>query len=261
MNPFTLLDRLREPHGLRVLFQPIVHLVEGEPRLYALEALTRGPRGTSLERADVLFEYVRRKGQEAMVDVLCMREALTTAARLQTTARLSLNVHGSTVTQRNFCEELLDFAAEVGFGPRQLVLEIVEHRPQWPQEVFASTLEQLRACGVAIALDDLGVGASNYRLLIDCRPDYLKVDRYLVQGCAHDRYRQVVLQSIVGLAAACGAVPIAEGVEDEGDLHALRKLGFDHFQGWLWAPALSADELADSHWTMLPLTPAKEESR
>jgi EAL domain-containing protein (putative c-di-GMP-specific phosphodiesterase class I) len=248
--PFTLLDRLRQPQALRVEFQPILDLGGGEPQLYALEALTRGPHATSIERPDVLFEYVRRKGQEGVVDMLCIREALAVAAGLPGAPRVSINVHGSTLSQPSFAEEVLGFAAGVGLAPNRLMVEILEHRSQWSLQAFAASLEQLREAGVRIALDDLGVGASNYRLLIDCRPDHLKIDRYLIQGCHRDRYRLAVLESIVNLAGGCAAVPIAEGIEDEADLAVLLELGIRHFQGWLWAAAMGASELATSPWIL-----------
>ncbi|HXT20363.1 MAG TPA: EAL domain-containing protein, partial [Thermoanaerobaculia bacterium] len=133
-----------------------------------------------------------------------------------------------------------------------LMLEIVEHRTAWPMDAFGATLQRLRAAGVRIALDDLGVAASNYRMLVDCRPDHLKVDRYVVHGCSCDRFRRAVLQSIVTLAAGCAAVPIAEGVEEATDFAVLRELGIEHFQGWLWARSMPATEIATSSVLQLP---------
>jgi EAL domain-containing protein (putative c-di-GMP-specific phosphodiesterase class I) len=66
----SLWDRILEPDGLTTVFQPIFRLA-GERRVpFALEALTRGPKGTNVERSDVLFEYVRRKRREPEVDLL-----------------------------------------------------------------------------------------------------------------------------------------------------------------------------------------------
>jgi EAL domain-containing protein (putative c-di-GMP-specific phosphodiesterase class I) len=263
MTPL-LIDLLREPGAIRVEFQPIVRLHDGETSLYALEALSRGPQGTSLERAEVMFEYVRRKGVEAEVDLLCMAAALHESQLLAGEPRLALNVHGLTLSQPTFAETLLQLAADVGVEPRRLVLEIVEHRTHWAMDSFAASIERLRASGVGVAVDDFGAAAANFRMLVDCRPDHVKVDRYLVHGCSGDRFRAGVLRSITSLASDCSVVPIAEGVEDAADLELLREVGIEHFQGWLWAPSMVAKALVTSGW--LPAAAAsraipKEENR
>ncbi|MGN6183526.1 MAG: EAL domain-containing protein [Thermoanaerobaculia bacterium] len=256
MNQTVMLDELRQPGALRCEFQPIFRF-EGETRsLYALEALTRGPRDTSMERPDVLFEYARRKGEEVNIDLMCIRLALSEAAKLPGSPRISVNLHASTL-QADFPRVLMQLAESNGIAPRRLMLEIVEHRCAWNVPAMRRTLDELGEAGVLIALDDLGVGASNYHMLIDCRPDHLKIDRYIVSGCSRDRYRAAVLRSIVALGVASDATPIAEGVEEEDDLDALRSLGIHCVQGWLYAPSLPVEQLI--HSPLLKPQPRSEE--
>jgi EAL domain-containing protein (putative c-di-GMP-specific phosphodiesterase class I) len=92
---------------------------------------------------------------------------------------------------------------------------------------------RLRARGIGIALDDVGVGHSNYSMMLDCRPDLIKIDRYLVAGCHADPQRQAVLESIARLAPRLGARAVAEGVEEPDDLGTIRALGIDLVQGFL----------------------------
>jgi EAL domain-containing protein (putative c-di-GMP-specific phosphodiesterase class I) len=246
MTP-TLLDTLKRPGAIRIEFQPMVCIRNGRPRLYALEALARGPRCSSVERPDVLFEYARRKGEESHIDTICIAQALAAAAALPGDPCISINVHGSTLsTVDRFAERFLAAAESYDIEPKRLMLEIVEHRAPWVMESFQSTLGKLRDAGVRIAVDDLGVGASNFRMIIDCRPDHLKVDRYIVNGCAGDPVRTAVIASIVSLADQIGASPIAEGIEREDDLETVAKLGISIIQGWLFAPAMPADVLAQT---------------
>jgi len=253
----TLFEQLHRRAAIRVEFQPIVSLRAGERSLYALEALVRGPRGTNAERPDVLFEYARRKGVETTIDLICIGEILAAAAVLPETVSISINVHGSTVSDvPGFAQTFLSDAAKHGIGPRRLMLEILEHRGAWTMSTFRASLDTLRDAGVRIAVDDLGVGASNFRMIVDCRPDHLKVDRYVVQGCSHDRYRSAVLQSIVTLAHACAAVPIVEGIEDEVDLQHVVALGIDLAQGWHFAASMTAADV-----TQLPFFATTNERR
>lgn len=243
----TLIDTLKRPGAIRIEFQPMVCISKGRPRLYALEALARGPRGSNVERPDVLFEYARRKGEESQVDSICIAEALASAATLPGKPRISINVHGSTLGNvPHFAEHFLDAAESYEIAPERLMLEIVEHRAPWTMESFQTTLAILRDAGVRIAVDDLGVGASNFRMIVDCRPDHLKVDRYIADGCSRDPVRASVIASIVALADAIGAKPIVEGIEHDDDLEVVRELGITIVQGFLFAPAMPASELAQT---------------
>lgn len=242
----TLLDQLVEPGIIKVEFQPILDLHEGETTLYAYEALARGPAGTSLARPDVLFEYARRKGEESRLDLVVIREVFTAARALVCEPCISINIHGSTLSNiDNFAEKFVVSAEGFGIDPRRLMLEIVEHRATWNLETFHDTLDQLRRAGVRIAVDDLGIGASNFRMIVDCRPDHLKVDRYIVNGCSSDPVRAAVLESIVTLARASNAAPIAEGIETAEDLALVSELGIRLVQGWYYAASMPAHLAAD----------------
>jgi EAL domain-containing protein (putative c-di-GMP-specific phosphodiesterase class I) len=241
----NVLDQLRAPGAIRVEFQPIVSVDSTGISLYAYEALARGPRNTSMERPDILFEYARRKSVEAEIDLICIAEVLASAATLPGQPTISINLHGSTLTNvERFSETFIALAGSHGIAPERLMLEIVEHRAPWSMDILRTTLDDLRASGVRIALDDLGVAASNYRMIVDCRPDHLKIDRYIVSGCSSDPYRLAVLKSIVTLAQSCSAIPIAEGVEEQADLDVILGLGINKVQGWIYGSSKPASEIS-----------------
>lgn len=240
-----VMERLTGPGAIRVEFQPIVKVRPDGVELYAVEALARGPRGTSVERPDVLFEFARRKGTESDVDLICIAEAFEAYRLLPGSPMLSINVHGATLASvDHFSDRILSAAKAHGIAPDRLMFEVLEYRAPWAIETFLSTLDLLREAGVRIAVDDLGVGASNYQMIVECRPDHLKIDRHVVQGCYADRWRRAVLESIASLSRSCGAVPVAEGVETDEDLQTLLYLGIDTVQGWLFAHSTPPEELA-----------------
>jgi EAL domain-containing protein (putative c-di-GMP-specific phosphodiesterase class I) len=240
----TLLDTLLEPGRLAVLFQPIFEVGTTRPQLFALECLIRGPQGTNAERPSVLFEYVRRKRAEAVVDRACVATALAEARKLPGLPRLSLNVHASTLGRDpGFRAFLLDHAREARIEPRRLVVEIVEHAPGFDLPSFRRTLTELREAGIAIALDDVGLGQSNYKMILDVRPDIYKLDRYLVNGAWSDPYRQVILDSLARMVRRLEARAVAEGVEDRNELVAVEAAGIDLVQGFLFARPISCAEI------------------
>jgi EAL domain-containing protein (putative c-di-GMP-specific phosphodiesterase class I) len=232
----TLLDTLLEPGKLSVVFQPIFEVGSGQLTLHGLECLIRGPRGTTAERPGVLFEYIRRKRAEAAIDRACIAAALAEATQLPVAARLNLNVHASTLGRDlGFPGFLLDRAAEAGIPPGLLVIEIVEHAPPLDVPAFRRALAELREAGLTIALDDVGLGQSNYKMILDVRPDIYKLDRYLVAGAWNDPYRQVILDSLARMVRRLEARAVAEGVEDTHELVAVEAAGIDLVQGFLFA--------------------------
>jgi EAL domain-containing protein (putative c-di-GMP-specific phosphodiesterase class I) len=240
----TLLDAVLEPGGLSVVFQPIFDVSQGGRRLHALECLIRGPKGTNLESPEILFEYARRKRAEAEVDRACVAAALRVAGELPGSPDLSINVHATTLGRdHEFLVFLGDTAESHGIDLDRVTVEIVEHAFPWDGPRFQSALAALRAIGVRIALDDVGRGQSNYRMILDCRPDYFKLDRYFIHGCRGDFYRQAVIESVADLAAKFGARVVAEAVETEGDFDTVTGLGIDLVQGYLLAKAMPASKV------------------
>jgi EAL domain-containing protein (putative c-di-GMP-specific phosphodiesterase class I) len=240
----TLLDTLLEPGRLSVVFQPIFEVGSNRLKLHGLEGLIRGPRGTNAERPNVLFEYVRRRRAEAAIDRACVAAVLAEAAQLPGAPGLNVNVHASTLGRDlGFPAFLLDRAAEAGIAADRLVIEIVEHSPPLDVPGFRRALAELREAGLTIALDDVGLGQSNYRMMLDVRPDIYKLDRYLVAGAWNDPYRQVILDSLARMVRRLEARAVAEGVEDGHELVAVEAAGIDLVQGFLFARPLPLPEL------------------
>jgi len=239
----SLLDRILERGSLTVHFQPILDVQQPRPQAHYLEALVRGPRGTTAEAPAILFEYARKKSQEALVDRACVDVILEAAARLPSYLTVGINVHASTLAMdAGFVGFLAAACGARAVSPRRLVVEIVEHAPPWDVVSFRAAVARLRALGARIALDDVGLGHSNYMMILECRPDYFKVDRHFVEGCHADFHRRAVLASVAQLAHPFGARVVAEGVEKPADMDAVRDLGITLVQGFLFGLPVPVQE-------------------
>jgi len=242
----SLWDRIVEPDGLTTVFQPIFRIAGKQRSAYAFEALTRGPKGTNIERSDVLFEYVRRKHRESEVDLLAIGAALREARDLPGEPSLSLNVHAATLERDDsLAGSLAVLCAENAVPLERIIIEIVEHAPPWSGPQLLASLAELRSLDVRIALDDVGLGQSNFRMILDCHPNLLKIDRHFVHGCHADPHRCAVVQSIADLAVRLGGQAVAEGIEDERDLKAVTGLGIDLVQGYLLCLPRSSKDLRE----------------
>ena len=222
------------PGPLGTVLQTIVDTSDALPSLFAVECLTRGPRGSKLEEAPPLFDYIRRRGLETEMDCEIVGRALRAA--MGRAPRIALNVHPSTLADHGkFVRCLLKQAEAAGVDPKEIILEVGEHTPASDPVAFSAALRRLRAEGVMIAVDDVGFGHSNYKTIVDCRPEFLKIDRFFVHGSSSDAAKIAVVQSILTLGQFFNAKVIAEGVEEVEDYEALKQLGIHLFQGFLFS--------------------------
>jgi EAL domain-containing protein (putative c-di-GMP-specific phosphodiesterase class I) len=244
MQP-SLLETLFTADAVSIVFQPIFRVRQGTATAVAVEALARGPRNTPFESPLVLFEYVRRKRAEVAVDRECVRLSIASYAALTTSLRLSVNVHASTLGRdEDFADFLIRQCEMQRLPASRVAIEIVEHSPAWNEGRFHSSLFRLREAGIMVALDDVGLGNSNYRMVLDCRPNYLKLDSYIVHGCHNDAGRKAILSSVAKLAQDLGAEVVAEGVETAEELNTVVDRGIELVQGYIFCRPLVPEVFA-----------------
>jgi EAL domain-containing protein (putative c-di-GMP-specific phosphodiesterase class I) len=106
-----------------------------------------------------------------------------------------------------------------------------------------SALQELHERGVKIAIDDFGTGFSSLGHLRQFPVDMIKVDRSFAQGARHDARDAAITCNLASLAHALGLVAVAEGIESSEQLAAVRELGCDVVQGFLFTEPLPAEEL------------------
>jgi EAL domain-containing protein (putative c-di-GMP-specific phosphodiesterase class I) len=243
----SILETILDPHELSVRFQPIFQIQGGARHVDSVEALIRGPRGTNFERADILFDYVRRKRAEAAVDQSCLATICDAAKHLPPRLRLNVNVHASTLGRHSeFADFFLELVQKQSLVPQRFTMELVEYAPTCNIPELTNSIGKLRSYGVRIALDDVGLGQSNYRMMLDCHPEYFKLDAYFVDGLSTDSKRRAVVESVVALARALGSSVVAEGVKSKDDLLQIETMGVDFAQANLLCPAISLKDLLAS---------------
>jgi EAL domain-containing protein (putative c-di-GMP-specific phosphodiesterase class I) len=96
-------------------------------------------------------------------------------------------------------------------------------------------LHYYRSHGFKYALDDVGTGFNNLRVLEQLKPDIVKLAIEFTDGVSQDKTKQKVAQSVLTIAHNMNALALAEGVEREEDLHFLKEMGYDLFQGYFIA--------------------------
>jgi EAL domain-containing protein (putative c-di-GMP-specific phosphodiesterase class I) len=239
-----LIDTLVDPHQLSVRFQPIYRIGDADNRIHGVEGLIRGPRGTPFESAQILFDYVRRKREERAVDHSCLSAICAQAVDLPPEFRINVNVHAATLGQQpGFVDFLRRLTRKYSLSLDRFTVEIVEHAPTCNVPELSRTIASLHDAGVRVALDDVGLGHSNYRMMLDCHPEYFKLDAYFVRGLREDPGRRAVVESVVAFGRALQSSVVAEGAESMEDIAVLADLGVEFVQCNLLCSAMKLEEL------------------
>ena len=241
------LRRAVEREQFRVHYQPIFDVVDR--RLLGVEALVRWDRpGNGIvgpadfiglsEETGLIAPLGRWVLEQATAQVSDWRARYPEAADLG----VSVNVSARQLVRPEFLAEVTDALRNGGLEPGSLGLEITESVLMKDVSSPRSTLEALRGLGVRVLLDDFGTGYSSLSRLKGVPVDAIKVDRSFVDGLGSEEEDTTIVSAIVDIANSLGLGTIAEGVETPRQLEALQELGCEGAQGWLFAPALPAEE-------------------
>lgn len=235
--------RLREilaGERIRTLLHPIFDLESMD--VIGYEALSRGPEGSEFERPDKLFTVAYDADLVMRLERVCRKKALEVAEGMPESRLLFMNIEPEAIGDPQLRDAVLA-AENGGVDPSSIVLELTERTAISDFAAFRSTLDFVRALGFGVAVDDAGAGYGSLQVLAEVRPGWLKVDMTLVRGCDADDVRASLIESLVSFSGRVGAKLIAEGIETEGELEALRGMGVVYGQGYLLA--MPADEFPD----------------
>jgi len=232
---------------LEVYFQPIVDLATQQ--VVGVEALsrwchpTRGfvPPSTFIplaEETGIIVDLGRRVLQQACSWAGAWREAHPDEPPFY----VSVNVSARQLQQPELPTEVA-LALAGGTAHGSLVLEITESVLMKDTDATLSRLQEIKSLGVRLALDDFGTGYSSLSYLRRFPVDLLKIDRSFVSGLRAGSDVQRLVEAIVALGETLGIESIAEGVEDLGELTALRSVGCRVGQGFLFAKPMPIGEL------------------
>ena len=127
--------------------------------------------------------------------------------------------------------------------PSRVTLEFTESALMRDTEATVETLRQLKELGLRLAIDDFGTGYSSLNYLRRFPIDELKIDRSFVAQMSREPAQLAVVRSVLRLAETLNLRAVAEGIEDEAQLHNLRQLGADYGQGFLFGEGMAPDQV------------------
>lgn len=146
---------------------------------------------------------------------------------------LAVNVSARQFRQRDFVQQVIAVMQETGIRPHLLKLELTESLVLDNVDDTIAKMHQLRTKGVRFSVDDFGTGYSSLAYLSRLPLHQLKIDQSFVRNLGLHPNDDVIVQTIIGMAANLGLEVIAEGVETLEQKECLERYGCELYQGYL----------------------------
>ncbi|MFC3797700.1 EAL domain-containing protein [Cohnella sp. GCM10012308] len=235
----TLPEELREQWVEGVIAEERVvpyaqPIVSGDGSVYGYEVLARflDEDGKLLSPAEV-FGAAKRRNRLYALDRMCRMAAVRSAVYLQGIVFINF-IPTSIYSPQHCLRSTTALTRELGLDASRFVFEVVESERVDDLAHLKSILAYYTEQGFSYALDDVGEGFSTPELLREIKPHYMKLDRGAADGVSGDPAKQEIAEELLRTALQVGAVPLAEGIEQEADYRWLQALGYRLFQGFLW---------------------------
>lgn len=236
---FTLMqfDKLMSQRAVVPYFQPIVVIATGERVGY--EVLGRS-RLWGLQTPKDMFLAASQLNLEAELSRMLRTAGVERGLQTLHTPNLFVNTHPAELTEFGLLDSLRELRAK--FPDQPVTLEVHE-----AAVVDVEKMKELRGVldelDFKLAFDDFGAGQSRLVELIDVHPDFVKFDIRLIRSIdAAPKRQQQMIGSLVQMTRELGIVPLAEGVETEGEHKTCLELGFELGQGYYYGKPASAQE-------------------
>ena len=270
LNPLLLESELRAAIAgdeLELHYQPQIELLSG--RVVAVEALVRWYHPTQgLILPDRFIPLAEESNLICELGEWVLLKACRQLAYWHQhdwpNLKIAVNVSTRQFAQASFVEAVAEILTATGIPATSLEIEITETTAARDIDLAVRIVEDLRALGVSIAIDDFGIGYSSLATLQQFPFQTLKLDRTFV-GDAENKVNVGIAGAIVNLAYALGGTILAEGIETVAQLEFVRSLCCHRCQGFLLsrplppsAATVYLERMSHNKGVALPIAPPSD---
>lgn len=242
-----LFHKLIEEQNISSVYQPIVSLQDGQVMGY--EALTRGPVDSPFHSPLVMFQYAEQQGDLYRLEKLAREKAIQGSILEHPQQMLFINISSHVLDDPGFVPgKTLEILQEYGLRPNNVVFEITERSSIEDFTLAKKILAHYRTQGYRIAIDDAGAGYSSLQAIAELQPDFIKIDRSLIENIHQNKVKAYILETFVTFAQKMNISLIAEGIEQVEELAKLTQMGVHYAQGFLLGkPSTKPMQVQDAH--------------
>ena len=246
-----LRSALEDDH-LQLYYQPKLDAQTGE--VLSAEALVRWNHpDRGLLMPDKFIALAEESGLIAELGDWVLRDACKQISQWRSQGhelKVAVNISGREIQAEGLQEHLEKTLAEFDVPPRLLELEITESMLLEESHHIIDSLNDIKATGITLAIDDFGSGYSSFNYLKHLPVDTLKIDRVFINDLDEaDKSGRAIVAGIIALADNLGLETVAEGVETDEQRRMLKELGCNLLQGFLFSKAIPADEFGQRFFT------------
>ncbi len=224
-----------------LFYQPIVHVREGGQGGPAFEVFVRlaAENGQPPVPPAQFIRAAERYRLMPLVDRWVVQAVFAALGRgvlkLPPGNTVAINIAGQTLGDAEFLEFVVECFDKTGASPEDICFEVTESAVVANLDLSRRFIEVLHGMGCEFALDDFGSGLSSFATLRTLPMDYLKIDGSFMRNLAADSVNQAVVAAMIELSRSLNFRVVAEQVEDQSCLDAVRTMGIDFVQGYLIA--------------------------
>jgi len=227
-------NAILEHQQISTVYQPILDFKTNS--ILGWEALSRGPKDSSFQSPVILFETAEKLGRLFALEKVCRESAIANIHELTENSKLFLNIHPKTMADPEFSPgNTLKLMEKAGLTPDNVVFEITERHSVQEFDLFYRTLDHYRNQGFSIAVDDAGAGYAGLTTIAELQPEYIKLDKSLIEGIHKDPVKRALVETTVTFADKIGSQIIAEGIEIQAQAVCLKDIGVHCGQGYFIA--------------------------
>nr|WP_238602050.1 EAL domain-containing protein [Lysinibacillus parviboronicapiens] len=237
MRRLKALKKIIQDKDLHTYFQPIVDL--HSKQTMGFEALNRPEASDLFSNVDHFYEFVGQTDCVFLFECFCRNLSLQRFKErlpgdiMHKDFMLFLNIHPNVLLDKKYHSgETLQLLTELGIKPQQVVFELTERSAVIDFVEFERVLSNYRSQGYRIAVDDVGSGYNSLKTLIYLKPEFIKLDRSLIQFIDKNHEQQQLVTLLMKYAVQAETKIIAEGIERQEELDYLHQIGIHYAQGY-----------------------------
>nr|WP_255731298.1 EAL domain-containing protein [Solibacillus sp. MA9] len=231
------LKKIMAKDKMKTYFQPIYDVQAN--KTMGFEALNRPEDVNCFDNTDDFYEFVGQTKNVYLFERFCRNLSIRRYCEQLNKEMdnkdftIFINIHPNILLDKNYHSgETLALLKSFGISPQQVVFELTERSAVTDFHEFSRVLSHYRKQGYRIAVDDVGSGYNSLKTLIYLKPEFIKIDRSLIQNIDTEIPQQQLLSVLLNYAFQSETKVIAEGIERMEEFEYIREAGVHFAQGY-----------------------------